>query len=95
MKEVGRERRETRAFEDGPGAVSDKGVECGLKIGQRQDSVVGKKARGRAGLEVEEVEARGFWCSTGTRDGLTGLVSSSLSRGRYGVRGPETLLLVW
>lgn len=31
--------------------------------------------------EVEEVEARGFWCSTSTRDGLTGLVSSSISRG--------------
>lgn len=75
---------------------------CGLKIGQRQGSgtwgraaMVGKKTRSRGRWEVEEVEARGQWCSTGTRDGLTGPVSWSVTRGRYGVRGPETLLLVW
>lgn len=60
--------------------------DCGLKIGQRQDSgraasYSGKKTRSGGQFEVEEVEARGLWCSTGTRDGLTGRVSSSLSRG--------------
>lgn len=63
--------------------------------GQRQGSYGGKKARSGGKCEMEEMEARGLWCSTGTRDGLTGRASSSISRGRYGARGAELLLLLW